>query len=105
MLAAFSGNSETIASVVSISPAIEAAFCNAFRADLDDCHAADQLRQPLLQLLPVIVRSCLLHLRAQLSHAGFDIGLLARAFDDGRRVLVHHHPLGATQVFELDTFE
>ena len=59
MLAAFfSGNSETIASVVSISPAIEAAFCNA-----------------------------------------------VRAFDDGRRVLVHHHPLGATQVFELDTFE
>lgn len=29
MLAAFSGNSETIASVVNISPAIEAAFCNA----------------------------------------------------------------------------
>lgn len=66
MLAAFfSGNSETIALVVSISPAIEAAFYNAVRADLDDGHAADQLRQPLWQLHAVIVRSCLLQLRAR----------------------------------------
>src|SRR5262245_1994552 len=74
-------------------------------ADLDHRYAADQLRQPLPQILAVVMRGRLLQLRAQLSHADINIGLLARALDDGRAVLVHHHPLGAAKIFNPDVSE
>ena len=43
------------------------------RADLDHRHAADELRQPLLQLLAVVVRGRLLDLRADLLDAALDV--------------------------------
>ena len=58
------------------------------RADLDDRDAADQLGQPLLQLLAVVVRGGVLDLRADLLDARLDVGLLAGAVDDGGVVLV-----------------
>ena len=48
------------------------------RADLDHRHAAGQLRQPLLQLLAVVVRGGLVDLRAQLLDAAFDVLLRCR---------------------------
>ena len=58
------------------------------RADADHRHAADQLRQPLLQLLAVVVRGRLLDLGADLLDAALDVRLLAGAVDDRRVVLV-----------------
>ena len=58
------------------------------RAHLDHRYAADQLRQPLLQLLLVVVRGGVLDLRADLLDAAFDLGGLAAAFDDRGVVLV-----------------
>jgi hypothetical protein len=51
-------------------------------ADADHCHAACQLRETLLQLLAVVIRSSLLDLRADLVAAANDVLLLAGAFDD-----------------------
>ena len=48
------------------------------RTDLDDGDAADELRQPLLQLLAVVVRGGLLDLRADLLDAALDGLLRAR---------------------------
>ena len=75
------------------------------RAHLDLSHAADQLRQPLLELLAVVVGGSLLNLGADLLHAAFDFGGLARAFDDRGVVLVHGDLLGPAQVIELDVLE
>src|SRR6185295_9183175 len=77
-------------------------------ADLDHRDAAGELRQPLLQLLAVIVRGGLLDLCLDLADAGFDIGLLACAVHDGGFFLLDDHLLGAAQygrgdVLELDT--
>src|SRR5262249_29584787 len=52
--------------------------------DLDHCPAADELRQPLLQLLAVVVRGRLLDLVADLLDAALDVGLLAGAVDERR---------------------
>ena len=43
------------------------------RADLDHRHAAGQLRQPLLQLLAIVVRGGFVDLRAQLLDAALDV--------------------------------
>ena len=48
------------------------------RADLDDRNAAGQLRQPLLQLLAIVVGGGLFDLRAELLDAAFDVLLLCR---------------------------
>ena len=58
------------------------------RADLDHRDAADQLREPLLQLLAVVVGRRVLDLRADLLDAASIVLLLARALDDRRVVLV-----------------
>ena len=42
-------------------------------ADFDHGHATDQLRQPLLQLLAVVVAGGLLDLAANFLHAAFDV--------------------------------
>ena len=72
------------------------------RADLDDRHAADQLRQPLLQLLAVVVRGRVLDLRADLLDAALDRRRRAGALDDRRVVLVDGDLLGLAEIFELD---
>src|SRR5215813_2795335 len=75
------------------------------RADLDHGHAAGQLRQPLLQLLAVVVRGRLLDLGADLLDAALDLLRLAGAFDDGRVVLIDHDLLGAAKIGQLDVLE
>ena len=75
------------------------------RADLDHRHAADQLGEPLLQLLAVVVGSRLLDLRADLLDAPFDVLLLPRAVDDGGVLLVDGDALGAAQIVEGELLE
>ena len=71
-------------------------------ADIDDCNAADDFRQPLLQFLAVIIGGGLLDLGADLLDAGFDGLFGAIAFDDRGVVLVDGDALGAAQVFHGD---
>ncbi len=68
------------------------------RADLDHRNAAGQLRQPLLQLLAIVVGGGLFDLGAQLLDAAFDVLGFAGAVDDGGVVLVHRDALGLAQV-------
>jgi hypothetical protein len=75
------------------------------RPDLDDGHAADQLGQPLLQLLAVVVGLGVLDLSADLLHARFDVGLLAGAVDHRGVVLVDGDVLGAAEILERDVLE
>ena len=67
-------------------------------ADVDDGHAADDLRQPLLQLLAIVVGGRLVDLRLDLLHAAFDLLRIAIAFDDRGVVLVDRDALGAAEV-------
>src|SRR5581483_8282248 len=75
------------------------------RADFDDGDAADQLRQPLLQLLAVVIRGGVFDLGANLLDATLDLRALAGAFDNRRVVFVHDDLLSATEVPDLDAFE
>ena len=75
------------------------------RAHFDHRHAADQFRQPLLQLLAVVVAGGLFDLAANLFHAAFDLAMLAFAFDNGGVVLVDGYLLGLPEVAHLDVFE
>src|ERR1043165_8587945 len=70
------------------------------RADLNHRDAADELGEPLLQLLAVVVRGRVVNLRADGLDAPLDVAGLARALDDGRVVLVNRHLHGAPQVFD-----
>src|SRR5712675_517939 len=74
-------------------------------ADADHRDAAGQLGQTLLQLLTVVVRGGFLDLRLDLRNAGFDVGLLAGAVDDGGVLLVDHHLLGAAEHLQRDVLE
>ena len=74
-------------------------------ADFDHRHAADQLRQPLLQLLAVVVAGGLVDLAANFLHPAFDLGVLALAFDDGRVVLVDGDLLGLAEVGHLHVLQ
>ena len=75
------------------------------RADLDHRHAADQLGQPLLQLLAVVVGGRLLDLGADLLDPALDVLGLAGALDDRGVVLVDRDLLGLAEVVELDVLE
>src|SRR5207249_7051025 len=63
-------------------------------ANFDYSHATDQFRQPLLQLLAVVVAGGLIDLAANFLHPAFDVGVLAFTFDDGGVVLVNGDLLG-----------
>src|SRR4029450_6034678 len=52
-------------------------------ADVDDCNAAGEFRQTLLQFLFVVIAGRLFNLTTDLSNAALAIGVLARAFDNG----------------------
>ena len=67
-------------------------------ADPDHGHAADQLGQPLLQLLAIVVGGGLIDLGADLLDPPLDVGLLAGAVDDRGVVLVDDDALGAAEV-------
>ena len=75
------------------------------RTDLDDGDAADQLREPLLQLLAVVVRGRVLDLRADLLDAALDGVRGAAALDDRRVVLVDRDLLGLAEIVDLDVLE
>src|SRR5262249_16386879 len=64
-----------------------------------------QLRQPLLQLLAVVVAGDLFHLAANLFHAAFDLVALTLAFNDGGVVLVDGDLLGAAEIGNLHALE
>src|SRR5690606_35775763 len=65
---------------------------------LDDGNAADELRQPLLQLLAVVVAGGVVDLRADFSLATLDLVLLAGPIDNGGIILVDLDALGLTQI-------
>src|SRR6266487_511068 len=73
--------------------------------DVDDGHAASELRQTFLQFLTVVVARRLLDLPADLIHAALDFRALAVAFDDGGVFLVHHDGLGAAEVGDVDVLQ
>ena len=75
------------------------------RPDLDHGDAADQLREPLLQLLAIVIGRRVLNLRPELLDAPLDRFLGAGAFDDCRVVLVDGDLLGPAQVLELQVLE
>src|SRR6266508_1810329 len=66
-------------------------------ADADHCNAAGELRQPLLQLLLVVVGRGLLDLRLDLGDTCFDVGLLAGTVDDRGVLFLDHHFFGAPE--------
>src|ERR1700685_3865165 len=65
-------------------------------------YASDQLRQPLLQLLAVVVAGGLVDLAANFFYAAFDLVVLALAFDDGGVVLVDGELLALAEVSDLN---
>ena len=73
--------------------------------DLDDGNAANQLRQPLLQLLAVVVAGGLLDLAADFLHPAFDLAGLALTFDDGGVVLVDGDLLGLAEIADLHVLQ
>ena len=74
-------------------------------AYFDDRHAANQFRQPLLQLLAVVVAGGLIDLAANFLHPAFDVGVLAFTFDDGGVVLVNGDLLGLSEILHLHVLE
>jgi len=74
-------------------------------ADFDDGNATHQLRQPLLQLLAVVVARGLLDLAANFLHTAGDVVSLALTFDDGGVVLVDGDFLGLAEVGHLDVLQ
>ncbi len=75
------------------------------RADLDDRDAAGQLREALLQLFAVVVRVGVVDLGLDLVDPTLDVGLVARALDDGRLVLGDDHLASPAQHVEVDVLE
>src|SRR5207302_7161288 len=74
-------------------------------ADPDHRDATGELRQPLLQLLPVIVRGGLLDLLPDLGATALDVGLLAATIDDRRVLLLDADLLGLAEHVERDVLE
>src|SRR5215469_9106118 len=74
-------------------------------ANFNDGHAAHQFRQPLLQLLTVVVAGGLIDLAANFFYAAFDLLVLALALDDGGVVLVDGHFLCLTKVADLNVLQ
>src|SRR5581483_2233966 len=75
------------------------------RADVDDCDAADQLREALLELLAIVIRGRLVDLRADLLDAAFEIRLLAGAVDDRRVVFIDDDALRAAEILQRNVLE
>src|SRR5882762_1800970 len=74
-------------------------------AYFDHRYATDQLRQPLLQFLAVVVAGGLVDLAANFFHAALHITRLAFAFDDGRVVLVDGDFLGLSEIGQLHVLQ
>src|SRR5262249_54663704 len=74
-------------------------------ADADHGHAAGELGESLLQLLPIVIRRRLLDLRADLTATALDLLLLAGAADDGGVLLLDEDALGAAEHVERHVLE
>ena len=75
-------------------------------AHLNNSDTADQFRQPLLQLLAVIVAGRLIDLAANFLHSAFESSTcLPLAFDDGGVVFVDRDLLGLAEIFDLDVLQ
>src|SRR5206468_4279822 len=74
-------------------------------ADVDDCNAAREFREALLELLTIVIAGRLFNLTTDLCDAALDIGFFAFAFDNGGVLLVDGNALGPAEVFELDVLE
>ena len=75
------------------------------RTDLQNRHAARQFREPLLELLLVVVRGGLLDLGLDLVDPLLDIFLLARSLDDGGVVLIDGHLLRLAEIVQRGILE
>src|SRR5437870_5772849 len=75
------------------------------RTDADHRDAAHELRQPLLELLAVVVRGGLFDLRPDLLDPPLDVPTLARAVDERRVVLVDDDALAAAEILQGDVLE
>src|SRR5262249_14221010 len=75
------------------------------RADVHDGHAAGELRQPLLELLAVVVAGDRAGLVPGLRDARLRRGLLAPALDERGLVLVDHDLLGRAELAHLHVLE
>ena len=73
--------------------------------DFNHRYAAHQLRQSLLQLFLIVVRSGLFDLRAELLDTALDLAGLAGAVDDRGVVLVDGHLLGVAEILLLHVLE
>src|SRR5260370_347952 len=99
------------ASVVSIRPAMEAAFCSARRVTLAGSMTPIFTIAPyspdtaLQQLFVVVIAGSVFDLRTDLLHTAFDIRGLAGAFDDRGVVLIDGDLLGAAEVLKLDVLQ
>src|SRR5829696_7385585 len=74
-------------------------------ADADDCDAARELGETLLQLLAVVVGGRLFDLRLDLGDAGLDVGLFAGTVNNRGVLLLDAHPLGAPEHVERHVLE
>src|SRR5208282_476878 len=74
-------------------------------SNFDHGHAAYQLRQPLLQLLAIVVAGGLFDLAANLFHAALDVAGLAFAFDYCRVVFVDGDLLGLSEIRQLHVLQ
>src|SRR5262249_56499777 len=63
-------------------------------ADVDDGHTAREFREALLKFLFVVIAGRLFYLTTDLRDPALDVGVLARAFDDGGVFFVDGHALG-----------
>ena len=73
--------------------------------DADQGHAAGELREPLLELLLVVLAVGLLDLPPELVDPALDLGPLAGPLDDRRAVLVDLDLLGLAELRELEVLQ
>src|SRR6266540_2675301 len=73
--------------------------------DPDHGNPARELREPLLQLLAIVIGGGLLDLCLDLGDARLDFSLLASAADDRGVLLLDHHLLGTPEHVERDLLE
>src|SRR5207244_9135632 len=74
-------------------------------ADVDDCNAAGEFRQALLQFLAIVIAGRLFDLTTDLGNAALDIGFFAFAFNNGGVFLVDGDTLGPAHVVKLDVLK
>src|SRR5699024_4931863 len=74
-------------------------------ANLEDCNAAGELSQALLQLLAVVVRVRVFDLSADLLDAAVDLLLGASTLNDGGLILGNNNLACLTQQWQVSGFQ